>query len=368
MLSSKIKIQNLRFIFCILHFAFCISIVAAQSTNSSYPTAVTTNEISGTIKARDVGDGRLTSYYYTFNGNQGDIFLNVVTGNFNGDIDIFNADGLRPLSKIVIYADTSEIETGRVIYLRKPEKLILRIEGRTPNDDAGTFKIKFAGSFVAVSNAGEQEIPPVPEVKSSNQTDIRVNSVGTIIEVLPKTTAPPKETTARNTEAENAVREISIQTADDNAVIADTGASKKNDTKIEIAEDSTKKAAEVVITDNALKSADAASTTTESVSPTETAAENPAEIVADSKAKPTKSVAKTRTPPKPKKTKVEKPIEANPLENVRLIVVFKDGKKIERAMSDVLKVGVDKGVLTIISKDGAIGRYSILDVAKMTIE
>ncbi len=37
-------------------------------------------------------------------------------------------------------------------------------------------------------------------------------------------------------------------------------------------------------------------------------------------------------------------------------------------MSEVLKVGVDKGVLTIISKDGAIGRYSILDVAKMTIE
>jgi len=37
-------------------------------------------------------------------------------------------------------------------------------------------------------------------------------------------------------------------------------------------------------------------------------------------------------------------------------------------MSKVLKVGIDKGVLTIISKDGSIGRYSILDVARMTIE
>jgi hypothetical protein len=37
-------------------------------------------------------------------------------------------------------------------------------------------------------------------------------------------------------------------------------------------------------------------------------------------------------------------------------------------MSEILKVGVDKGVLTIISKEGASSRYSILDVAKMTIE
>jgi hypothetical protein len=37
-------------------------------------------------------------------------------------------------------------------------------------------------------------------------------------------------------------------------------------------------------------------------------------------------------------------------------------------MSEVLRVGVDKGVLTLITKDGAIVRYSILDVSKMTIE
>ena len=38
-------------------------------------------------------------------------------------------------------------------------------------------------------------------------------------------------------------------------------------------------------------------------------------------------------------------------------------------MSEVSRVNVDnKGMLTIVSKDGTIGRYSILDVAKMTIE
>ena len=61
----------------------------------------------------------------SFDGEQGDIFLNLVSKNFNGDIDVFMLDGLRPLTKMVIYSDLSENETGRVIYLRKPEKLLL---------------------------------------------------------------------------------------------------------------------------------------------------------------------------------------------------------------------------------------------------
>jgi hypothetical protein len=48
--------------------------------------------------------------------------------------------------------------------------------------------------------------------------------------------------------------------------------------------------------------------------------------------------------------------------------LFKDGTTIERPMSEVLRFTVDKGVLTVISKDGRIGRYSILDVAKVTIQ
>ena len=65
---------------------------AAQSTDANFPTNLTTNEIVGTIRARDVGDSRLTSYYYTFDGGQGDMFINVVTRNFAGDIDVFAAE------------------------------------------------------------------------------------------------------------------------------------------------------------------------------------------------------------------------------------------------------------------------------------
>ncbi|MGH9819191.1 MAG: hypothetical protein ACRD43_03395, partial [Pyrinomonadaceae bacterium] len=153
----------------------------AQSTSQNFPTPVTTGEVKGEIRARDIGDPRLTTYFYTFNGSQGDMFVNVVSKNFNGDIDIFIADGLKPLSKIVVYADISDTETGRVIYLRQPAKIILRVEGRTPNDDPAIFKLKFAGSFVASTDIGEQE-PDLPEVTGANNSRTKVNSVGTVIE------------------------------------------------------------------------------------------------------------------------------------------------------------------------------------------
>ena len=75
--------------------------VQAQSTDQNFPTAVTSNQIEGTIKARDIGDSRQTIYFYTFNGTQGDVFVNVVTTNFDGTIDVFNADNLQPITKIV---------------------------------------------------------------------------------------------------------------------------------------------------------------------------------------------------------------------------------------------------------------------------
>src|SRR6185369_8954624 len=162
------------FVFIAILLNAAVIIGFAQSSDQSYPTPVTTSEVAGVIKARDIGDARLTSYFYTFNGDQGDIFVNVVSKNFTGDIDIFIADGLRPLSKIIVYADSTEAETGRVIYLRKPEKLILRIEGRSPNDDPATFKLKFAGSFVAAVDTGEQQ-PDLPEVKVENDSGVRVN-------------------------------------------------------------------------------------------------------------------------------------------------------------------------------------------------
>lgn len=370
-------------VFCVLCGA--IYTAEAQSINQSFPTPITGNEISGKISARDLGDARLTAYFYIFDGGQGDIFINVVTSNFNGDIDVFTAENLRPLTKITIYADTSDNETGRVIYLRQPAKLILRIEGRTPNDDAANYRIKFAGSFTPVQATAENVAPETPEVKSNNQTDIRVNSVGTIIEVKPKPIPTPKITVAKKSEKktettlpieketpektvevsketsevqpENKKSEAQVTiTIDKNAPETIEPAEKQPETK------SSEPKPIIVATD---ETAEKKSTPT-NIEIKKDAPENP-ELTAEKNVAKEETTAKKEAD-KPEKSKTVKPLPSAALENIHLVILFKDGSKIERAMSEVLKVGVDKGILTVISKDGAIGRYSILDVEKMTIE
>lgn len=367
--------ENFRFSLRAIFFIFClfcgfIFSVQAQSINQNYPTAVTTNEINGKIAARDVGDARLTSYFYTFNARQGDIFINVVTANLNGDIDVFTAENLRPLTKITVYADAGERETGRVIYLRQPEKLILRVEGRTPNDDAATFRIKFAGSFEPVLLSAVAETPETPIVKGENQTDIRVNSVGTIVEIKPKPTPEPKEIVAENETKDNKIEEKDKET-EKPAVVEEneSDAAKTNERKTNAAAKPVKtkpaRKPKIVVTDT-LGETDAKKVENEN----KTVAEDDAEENADRKnagVETKNSKLKTETA----KEKPKAPVKAVPpaeLVNIKLVILFKDGSKIERPMSEVIKFSVDKGILTVVMKDGNIGRYSILDVEKTTIE
>lgn len=346
----------------------------AQSTSQDYPTPVSTNEISGTIKARDIGDARVTTYFYTFDGSQGDMFINVVTKNFNGDIDIFNAEGLRPMTKMVIYAGVAEHETGRVIYFRKPEKLILRVEGRTPNDEAATFRIKFAGSFVAVADTGREQ-PALPEVKAANESGIRVNSVGTILEVIPKATPTPVETVAQAEPTKEDAPPVP-ERADNEAK------------EIEPAASEPERKTEVVVTDNlppkkeitTPRRAPARRTTRRRSRrpPAVKTAEKPKDEKQDAAAEDVPSEAKPDAALEAEKTAAEaKPSTrpsraaakgADPMANIRLVIMLKDGGKIERPMSEVNRFSVDRGILTIIFKNGRIGRHSMLDVARVTIE
>lgn len=379
MKNSKFKTQTFQLLVGVLSFIFFVQLTTAQSTDQSFPTAITANEISGKIPARDIGDARDTGYYYVFNAAQGDVFINVVTRNLNGDIDVFTADNLRPLTKITVYADVADSETGRVIYLRQPTKLFLRIEGRTPNDDAATFRIKFAGSFLP-AQISLSENSESPAVKTDNQTDVRVNSVGTIIEIKPKPAPKSKATTAetkakREAEikerkvkeeadkvaANEAAREAKNQAAREKKTVAD------KEKKTDAAENEAKPV--VVITDDLpLKNQPESEAVAEAKNvSTDKAEEKTTESVTNENPVETEAVAKTE-PKKSEKPKIVKPLPLAALENIRLVVLFKDGSKIERPMSEVIKVAVDKGVLTITSKDGAIGRYSILDVEKMTIE
>ena len=128
------------------------SIASGQSTDITSPAAVRTNEVLGTIAARDIGDSRLTDHFYAFTGTPGDLLITIDSKNLNGDVDVFTTSGLRPLLKLTVYAGNSSPVT-KSIYLRKRENLILRIEGRTPNDDDGTYRLYFGGSFEPITSA-----------------------------------------------------------------------------------------------------------------------------------------------------------------------------------------------------------------------
>ncbi len=125
--------------------------VTAQSSDQSLPTPVLTNEVEGSITPLDLGDSRLTRHFYAFEGKPGDLIINVNSRNLNGDMDVFTAVTYRPLIKISIYANTGSPEVTKSFYLRTKQILILRVEARSPNDDAGTYRIRFSGAFAPFS-------------------------------------------------------------------------------------------------------------------------------------------------------------------------------------------------------------------------
>ena len=312
--------------------------VQAQSTDQSFPTPVSASEISGVIKARDIGDSRLTSYFYEFDGGQGDIFINVVTKNLSGDIDIYTADGLRPLTKVVVYADAGVTETGRLVYLRKPERLLLRIEGRSPGDDPASFRIKFGGSFIALTPPKSLKPPKTGKMSTDEETGVRVNSVGTIIANIPK--PPPKKA------AIDASKDTSKET---------DGTGVKT-TIPEVGAETSRKRPAVII--------DEFPTDTKKIeTPKRTVSPNPV-IRRPAKPKATASTVK-KTPAA--SVAAEEPAP-DPLASIRLVVELKDGSVIEHSLNVVLRFSVDKGILTVIMKDGSISRYSMLLVGKVTIQ
>src|SRR4030095_13638141 len=87
--------------------------------------------------------------------------------------------------KFTVYAGSSSPIT-KGIYLRRQEALILRVEGRTPNDDDATYRLHFGGSFEPIT-AGpladhEDALEAATPTTATNQGDRRVSSVGARID------------------------------------------------------------------------------------------------------------------------------------------------------------------------------------------
>lgn len=368
-------------VFVILAF----QIANAQSTNQNTPTPVVTNEISGTIRARAIGDSRLTNYFYAFNGNQGDVFINIVTKNLDGDFDIFMLEGLRALTKITLFSDNSNSETGRIIYLRKSEKLLLRIQGRSPNDEDATFRIKFAGSFEPLPLSAVVEEVKLPEINTKNQGEVIVNSVGTILGPVLKPTPKPTLTEKNDNDVdivENiSEKEINVRSVDVKTEV-------ETSARIEIRKGTEETVAEKKEIDDQLSKNDVDDSKTQKPTPTiskplnvitedsvsiEVIPNNAEEKKETSIPEDNKSVAETKSA-EPDESKAEnstksvQPMKLDQLQKIELVVKFKDGTTIRRKMNKVFSFNVNQGILTIVSDDGNVSRYSLLDIEKVSIE
>ena len=261
--------------------------------------------------------------------------------------------------KSFFYSTDTTNETGRVFYLRKPENLILRIQGRTPNDDPATYQIKFAGSFAPAIAVAENERPETPKVTRESQSDIIVNSVGTIIGVKTKPIPPAKVKTevvaAAKTEENSVQPDIKPE-----AIIEKPEAKEK--AVAETAKE--EKTVQVIInnSDNEQKPVES-----------EIIAEKKEETEVISKAPETKiqteEVKKEELVIAEKKSvETEKTDKAKALANINLTILLKNGDKFVRPMNEVFSVNIDDGKMTVITKDGDIRRFSIFDISKTTIE
>ena len=322
--------------FCLLAVLLATAApLCAQSLDQNAPAPVRSNTVNGRIAARDLGDSRMTDHFYAFTGTPGDLLITVQSQNLNGDVDVFTATTLRPLLKLTLYAESSSPVT-KSIYLRKREDLILRIEARSPNDDEGTYRLFFGGSFEPMIGgpdiAEDETAATKTETPSSGRRTKRVSSVGaTIVEPEP----PVTQVAAAPTPEPSASPE---------------GKPIESPTPVE-------------------KPAETA----------ETAKPSPAARVPRRKAPP-RRVGSTARAPKPTTSQpvetarttettrppVETP-EAEPETGPRLVIETTDGTLINRPMSGVRRVTVENGQIVVIGRDGKIDRMLLANVVRMSI-
>jgi hypothetical protein len=305
---------------------------SAQSTNIDFPTPVITNEISGMIAARDIGDARLTRHYYLLTGTPGDLVVTVESSNLNGDVDLFTAGSLRPLAKLSMYTGLSTTSTSRSVYLRRRESIVLRVEARSASDDAGSYRILFSGGFEPVADAGPAPEDVEPTVATTTRRDKktrRVNAAGARMQEEPEPVAevkPPEPEPAPKVEEETSKPETTAT--------ATPAPAKPKPTK--------------------------------PARTTRTRTPRPARKPPATATKPPATTAKKRTatvatPPPPA-------APAEPVFNPRLIIETRDGMRVERFMSEVRRVTVEKGQLIVITIDGKIERRPMSNVLRVVIE
>jgi hypothetical protein len=327
---------------CLFLLLLTATVTFAQSVDVGSPTPVRSNTVTGRIVARDLGDSRLTDHYYALTGTPGDLLITIQSTNLNGDLDVFTAVTLRPLLKLSLYAESAAPVT-KGIYLRKREDLILRVEARSPNDDPGTYRLYFGGSFEPLPGGpdiAEAEAEPSPEKTEptvAGRKTKRVSSVGARIE-----------------EPEPPVTETVAAAPTPEPKPEPTPEAKPVETP-----------SPVVTEKPATAETETARTTTP---PRNTRGRRP-----PSRRQPPPP---KETPPAEEETKrateetTAKPApepEPEPEVGPRLIIETNDGTLINRSMSTVKRVTIENGQVVVTGKDGKISRTLLVNIVRMQI-
>ena len=368
MISDRLSIQHKRFkllfVAAAVFVLFCsVPLSLAQSSDQDLPTAVLSNEITGAIPALDLGDPRLTRHYYAFEATPGDLIVTVNSRNLNGDVDIFTAVTLRPLTKISVYANTLPPEVTKSLYFRTRQILILRVEARTPNDDTGTYRITFGGSFQPFSGG----IPVAENVESSDQTssDRGSNRLSSVGATLPR---PPEE--AKPEEPKPAEPVVETPKEDE---VAKKPAPKPRTTRSTPRSTARNRPARTPrskppATEKPKTEEPKSETATTEPATTETAKPKTAKTAKPRKARTEETkAAAAEGEEKSGETTATKPAaqeEAGP----HLIIERTDGTRIDRPMSSVRRVIVESGVIVVVLKNGRSERIPMSGVSRMAIE
>jgi hypothetical protein len=344
--------------------------VAAQSRDVNFPTPIFTDEIAGRIQPRDLGDARLTRHFYTFNGREGDLVITVESTNLDGDVDLFTADSLRPLTKITLYAGASGTKATKSIYLRQEEPLVLRVEGRTSGETDAVYRIRFDGAFAA-SNRQPSESPETPTLDESTArrpNSRRVTSVGARIEEPPAETAGAQPADPQPTPAATPESETTTQTARRGTR---RNTPRRNPPRPSASNRSRQTPAPAETPETARTDDSRAPET-----PAESAEATPARRANTSRTRPPRRSSTRRQQPAerasadvPADETAAEPASTTPAPpSPRLIIVTRDGETLERDMSTVHRVTVQNNQVVVVGKDGKVMRQPLANVLRMSIE
>ena len=335
-------------------FIACLAadVVFAQSIDINAPSPVRTNEVAGTIAARDLGDSRLTDHYYAFAGMPGDLLITVRSHNLNGDVDLFTAGSLRPLLKFTLYAESTSPVT-RSIFLRKREDLILRVEARSPDDEGGIYELRFGGSFVPSS--AEPTLAEVPNSTPETEATLRRGSkrVSSVGARLPEPPVVKEEVAAAPTPQptpDESPTPIATPAPSDNVEAPATTPAPRRRGRVPAGRRNT------------------VPTTTTRTGPSRTETRDEpaaAETTTSTTSRaPRRSGRRGSANPAPSE---QTPVP-EPLSGPRLVIQMQDGTVVERFMSSIRRVTVENNQIVVVRKDGTIERTRMRDVLRMAIE